>query len=293
MFVWFAVSLLLLAGWWLRIGKEKGGFGQSCPKKHWLSIFDVGLVGLVYVGTNVLLNHFFGANDPSAREQLNNRTLGGLIGWQFLMAGIILLVAKWRFEAGLRGFWGKATQLKRTLLLAGVYFIAATGLTLLTLEVTVWICQWFGYEQVQRHVLLEMLSDNPPLLTKVLLVLSAAVGASLMEELLFRGIIQNFLVGFVVHGRKPVAGPNPEADGPTELLNKGELWQTGRWIGIMMTSVLFAITHNDPQHMPALFVLGMFLGYLYEKHGNLPAVILVHGLFNSMAVIGTLSQNGG
>lgn len=291
MYVWFAVSLLLLAGWWLRIGKEKGGFGQSCPKKHWLSIFDVGLVGLVYVGTNVLQNYFFGGNDPSSPEQLN-RSLGGLIGWQFLMAGVVLLVAKWRFEAGLRGFFGKSTQVKRTLLLAGIYFVAATGLTLLTLEVTVRICQWFGYEQVQRHVILEMLSDNPPFLTKVLLVLSAAVGASLMEELLFRGIIQNFLVGFIVHGREPAAGLDAEADGPIGELNKGELWQTGRWIGIMMTSALFAITHSDSQHMPALFVLGVFLGYLYEKHGNLVAVILVHGMFNSLAVIATLSQNG-
>ena len=116
MFVWFAVSLLLVAGWWLRIGKENAGFGQSYPKKHWLSIFDLALVGLVYVGTNALLSCFLGTDDPSSPEQLN-QNMGGLIGWQFLIATVVLLVAKWRFEAGLKGFFGKNTRIKRTLLL--------------------------------------------------------------------------------------------------------------------------------------------------------------------------------
>ncbi len=289
MYVWYAVSLLLLAVWLLRTSGKNRGFSQSCPKKHWLSIFDLALVGLVYVGTNALL--VLGADEPSSPEQLN-KNMGGLIGWQFLMAGVVLLVAKWRFESGLRGFFGKTAQAKQTLLLTGIYFVAATGLTLLTLEVTVRICQQFGYEQIQRHAILKMLADDPPLLTKILMVISAAVGAALMEEVLFRGIIQSFLVGFIVRGRGRVAGLNAEIDGPTGIPATSKLWQPGRWIGITMASALFAISHSNPQHMPALFALGMFLGYLYERHGNLIAVILVHCLFNSLPLIGTLSQSG-
>ena len=44
--------------------------------------------------------------------------------------------------------------------------------------------------------------------------------------------------------------------------------------------------------MPALVVLGLVLGYNYERTGRLTAPILIHSLFNAFMTISTLAQAG-
>jgi membrane protease YdiL (CAAX protease family) len=64
----------------------------------------------------------------------------------------------------------------------------------------------------------------------------------------------------------------------------------GAWIAILISSGLFAATHADTGHWPALFVLGVCLGYAYEKSGSLFRPIFIHSLFNATSIIAVLNQ---
>jgi membrane protease YdiL (CAAX protease family) len=56
------------------------------------------------------------------------------------------------------------------------------------------------------------------------------------------------------------------------------------WLAIVITSLAFALLH-PAWSWPAIFVLAIGLGYLYERTGNLWAPITVHLLFNSLETL--------
>ena len=64
----------------------------------------------------------------------------------------------------------------------------------------------------------------------------------------------------------------------------------GAWPAIAISSLLFTMTHADAGHWPALFVLGICMGYAYEKSGSLFRPIFIHSIFNAISVIATLNQ---
>ncbi|MCY2927684.1 MAG: CPBP family intramembrane metalloprotease [Planctomycetota bacterium] len=86
-----------------------------------------------------------------------------------------------------------------------------------------------------------------------LIFLSAALLAPLTEEVFFRGFIQSTL-------RRITVSP---------------------WLAITITSVLFGLMHvvDQPAAVPSLVILGMVLGYNYERTGRLLAPILLHVFF--------------
>ena len=71
-------------------------------------------------------------------------------------------------------------------------------------------------------------------------------------------------------------------------VEKIEVGSGVRWIAIAVTSLLFAASHGNWQHLPALWVLGMFLGYSYERRGTLAVPILIHVLFNALPIVVTM-----
>jgi len=113
---------------------------------------------------------------------------------------------------------------------------------------------------VGHEALREMQNTNAPD-RLAMLILGAVVVAPILEEILFRGVVQTGL------GR---------------LLG----WKK-RWRIVLIASLLFAMTHTDValwQTIPALAVLGFVLGYLYERHGSLLPCILAHAGFNAFNI---------
>lgn len=110
---------------------------------------------------------------------------------------------------------------------------------------------------VQPHTLLTML-QSVSMGWKLTVALSAVILAPVVEELLFRGLLQSMLRRYL---------NNP-------------------WHAVLLTSGIFALFHaNTPQNIPALFVLGAVLGYNYERCGRLWPAILTHMLFNGAMVL--------
>ena len=88
-------------------------------------------------------------------------------------------------------------------------------------------------------------------------VLSIALLAPLLEELLFRGAIQGQLQTMI---QKP-------------------------WVAIIISSFIFGVVHMNPAQIPFAFLLGMLFGWLYYRTGSLLPGIIGHVLNNSVATI--------
>lgn len=111
--------------------------------------------------------------------------------------------------------------------------------------------------KVGQHQELEVLTAHPQMSLKISVAIVAVLAAPLVEELLFRGLLQTLIRSYI--GRP--------------------------WVSVILTSILFSIVHENYAHWPALFVLSLAIGYAYEKSGSLWQALFMHALFNGMSVV--------
>ena len=86
-------------------------------------------------------------------------------------------------------------------------------------------------------------------------LLSIALLAPILEELLFRGAIEGYLLR---EGRSP-------------------------WGAIVVSSLIFGVVHMNPAQIPFAFLLGMMFGWLYYRTESLLPGVVGHVLNNSVA----------
>jgi len=92
-------------------------------------------------------------------------------------------------------------------------------------------------------------------LNLVTMFLALTVAAPVVEELLFRGFLQNALTKYV-----PI------------------------WGAILLSSFLFALVHLQPYAIPGLMSLSIAFGYLYHRTGSLRSNIILHMANNAFAL---------
>jgi membrane protease YdiL (CAAX protease family) len=108
----------------------------------------------------------------------------------------------------------------------------------------------------KAHALLVVFGNAHSPMMRALVVFTAVIAAPLAEESFFRGSLQTFF-------RYALKQP---------------------WAAVLLTSLVFAVVH--PFWMwPEIFFLGVCLGYLYERMGNLWATVTLHALFNLAAIL--------
>ena len=90
----------------------------------------------------------------------------------------------------------------------------------------------------------------------VLLVLVVVVGAPLVEELAYRGLLQGAF---------------------TRRLND--------WIGVVVVAAWFAVIHFQPVEIPGLFVVGIVLGVCTLRTGRLGLSVVAHLAFNATGLV--------
>ena len=179
----------------------------------------------------------------------------GMLG-QLLALIAAVIIGKSCFRWGLRRGMG----------VSGRHWIFDTGRSVLGLLAVLPIC--YGLVMLCTYLMEQCLPDEihpHSALTalrgmgfcgKTLIAVSAIILAPLVEEFFFRGLLQSMLRKYI----KP-------------------------WPAILITSILFVAVHNEPQNMPALFVLSIVLGYNYERTGRLFSPILIHALFNGIMIV--------
>ena len=114
----------------------------------------------------------------------------------------------------------------------------------------------FGDDEIEKRA--RELYGNPSSASLVLLIVVVVVGAPLVEELVYRGLLQGAL-GRTLH-------------------------QWRGWLAMVLVAALFAVVHFSPVEYPGLFLVGLVLGICALRTGRLGMGILTHAAFNAAAL---------
>ena len=101
-----------------------------------------------------------------------------------------------------------------------------------------------------------------PILGVILAYTAVAIVGPVVEELIFRGLLTAAM-------RRRFAAVR------TALL----------------TSLLFAVAHFIPRVMPAVFLLGLALAFVYERIGSTTPGVLIHCLYNGIALTAAVTTH--
>lgn len=180
-----------------------------------------------------------------------------------LHGGTLLLVAVLLRAHGLgwRAAFGFARPgLARTVALAVGGVLVALPVALVLQQLSALGMKTVSVEP-EVQVVVQTLQETQTLQQRVFFAFVALVGAPVVEELIFRGILY----------------PAVKQQGWPRLA----LWGT---------SLLFALTHANTATFLPLTFLALVLVFLYERTGNLLAPILTHSLFNAANYFALLYQ---
>ena len=185
-----------------------------------------------------LMNNGGDVNAFTGTESNNN-----IVGFTMMLSGIAMIWHLIHFKYvkfNLKSFGevsGKTIALSIPLIVAGMIFINLCS-------------EFIGLPDMMQDTFRAM-SRN------VFGIISIAIMAPLVEELLFRGAIQGHLLR---KGMKPV-------------------------YAILIASAVFGIVHMNPIQIPFAFAIGMIFGWLYYRTGSVVPGMIGHFINNSIATI--------
>lgn len=256
-------GVLLLASWLLKTSLGRTALIHAPVRRNTMGPLVLLVVLLIWQGPAVIAlvlvePHLDGMADWQQWLIKNMvMTWGGL-----LASACFVLIAGLTFVRGYKGLGLGVRRIHRDLASAVAILFTIWPVVLAMIAVTMRIGQKIqGPEyKMDQHQELELLVNHPQWPLALSVIVMAVIVAPLVEELLFRGILQTLVRSYV--GRP--------------------------WLSVFVCAGLFASVHANPEHWPALFVLGIGLGYAYEKSGSLWQAIFVHALFNGTTVFSYL-----
>lgn len=169
-----------------------------------------------------------------------------------VVQALMIVPAWWWSVRKYRVSW-RALGLRRFPWIRGLAFMALGLLTILAINL--------GWAWVMERFELEGQPDLVPLFGEglggfLVAFIAAAIVAPVAEELLFRG--------FLYRGLR-------------------DRW--GIIAGAVVSSVLFALFHLVPGVIPAIILMGLVFAALYELTDSVWPPILLHGVYNGLAIV--------
>lgn len=152
-----------------------------------------------------------------------------------------------------------------------------------------------------QHPIIKLLRETPSPMFFAICGVMAIFVAPIVEEFLFRVIIQGWLENVAAYwktgdeARERLNYPQVVLGGNMPILSDAETGEpTGNesefelrpsWWPIVVSSLLFAMAHlgNSTDPIP-LFVFACGLGYLYQRTHRILPCIIVHALLNSISM---------
>ncbi|HUU15887.1 MAG TPA: CPBP family intramembrane glutamic endopeptidase [Sedimentisphaerales bacterium] len=280
------LGLIILTRWLLKTSLGRKALADSVPRRNNMPVYLPFVPLFICFGT------------VSLTASITHRVFGDLQGWESnfldnliiciseLMAIVVIIfLARVHFARRLKGFGLNVKTIVKDFFAAFVNLLTVWPLITAAILLTIFFGEqiWGQEYQMQQHQQIKLITEYPQLPLRIMIFIVAVVIASLFEEMLFRGLFQTTIRSyFEARFRSPIARGTGHEDRVTD--------RYGAWVAILISSGLFAATHADTGHWPALFVLGMCLGYAYEKSGSLFRPIFIHSLFNATSIIATLNQ---
>jgi membrane protease YdiL (CAAX protease family) len=261
-------GVTILAYWLLNTSLGKNALADSIPRRNSMPFFVPFAVMFVS----------FGITAPAT--SLAEIFVNDSSGWQVIFLGnlffcicelisivAIIFMAYIYFPRRLKGFGLNIKTIVKDFFLAAVNLLSIQPVIMAAMILTITLggLIWGRDYHMQQHQQLEMITQNPELPLRIIIVVGAVLIAPVFEELLFRGLFQTMARSFLVT-------------------------RYSAWSAILVSSVLFSMTHVNAGHWPSLFVLSLCIGYSYEKSGSLFRPIFIHAIFNAISVISALNQ---
>ena len=193
-------------------------------------------------GGDVPLDDMLSAGNPLDHPVLQSYAVDAM-GWGlFLAAAAMLLFIHKTGLFRLRAALLRSVSLKPLLLSVALVFSAIFALNIFV--------QWFPLED-------KLATQFDGLTHTFIGALTVSVLAPLLEEVMFRGAIQGYMMRRV---RNP-------------------------WLAIVMASLVFGIFHMNPVQTVYAAMLGLVLGWIYYRTCSLLPVIAGHVLNNTLATL--------
>jgi membrane protease YdiL (CAAX protease family) len=253
-------GVVILAVWLVR---DRGPLAlRGCPvrRNRLPFLLPVALIGLwiFLMGLADGLKLLVLSHAPENLQMLFS--YGSMMLIYLFLIGLMLALARTGFARGIRGL-GLGLRLgtiPRDIGMALVNLLACYPLVLLAVAAVVFAGQHLAGPnfQFEKNPALKDFTESPSLTLTITLAVFTIGFVPVFEELLFRGMLQTTLRGYL-------ARP---------------------WPAILITAVLFALLHPQT-HWPALFILGCAFGYAYEKSGSLLRAIFFHAAFNGVNIL--------
>jgi len=262
------LGILLFALWLLRTSFGTKALVNSPNRRNNMPLivpFILFIVSFGIIVTGEYLSQKYFYHLPNWQFILMSNFLTGIGGLVSIV--VILILAKIFFVRGIKGFGLNIKTIHKDFPAAFINLLAIWPIMLVVITLTMFFAKIIkGPDyQLQPHQELISISENPVLWARIAITVTAIIVTPFLEELLFRGLLQTTFRS--VMRTKHAA-----------------------WIAIALTSVIFAMMHAIPTHWPTLFVLGLCMGYSYEKSGSLYRPIFIHAIFNAISIIGVWIQ---
>lgn len=271
---YLAAGLTVLLTLWYSGLLQRDTFNDAPPRKAGLAFPDLFIGGWLLLGCSVILVrpafHLAGVKFNLDGEPVTagDAAVAALVGQLVTQLPVVLFILfRLRRTAGGMSQFGLVTSRPdRDMLAGGMGVLAALPLTAAASAVAIIVSLLLHHEvpQVGHRMLQQMMaSDDGKALA--MMMGSAVLVAPVLEEIIFRGLVQTTLLHWTT--------------------SQGE---AKRWSIIIIAAGIFAAIHAgaaQPHTMPALFVLGLVLGWLYEYSGSLLPCVLLHMAFNVFNIV--------
>ncbi len=244
-------------------------FDDLPPRRAGLTAIDVLIAMLVFLAGGLLLQPILQrlGLDLEAPEDMTafESALMALIGQavvQLPVAAVVVGLSLSRV-GNLREF-GLPMRIEARQISAGLLALVVAAPMVMGVTVIMQIVSLLLGQEVPTvgHDLLRLLMESQDARATAMMLVSAVILAPLLEEIVFRGLLQTVFL---------------ESIG----------W-TARWPAILSAAILFALVHGGVaarQALPGLFVLGVVLGWLYERYNSLWPSIVLHMAFNVVNIL--------
>jgi uncharacterized protein len=216
------------------------------------------LVTAVIIGVVLAINHSAaGANGQTPNIDPTAITKDGVvIMWGLVASAAIQLALMWLYlrkgdrlqQIGLTHF-GRLSLGKTVALAVG----AVAAATIFNYVYATFVIPGMPMQDDMAKILASI--PRTPL-NMTIGFLAIAGAAPLIEELLFRGLLQKSLAH-----KMPI------------------------WAAITLSALVFSLVHMQPYAIPALMAIGAAFGYIYHKTGSLRVTIILHMINNAVALI--------
>ncbi len=221
----------------------------------WFMVGQVVLVNLLASGLMIFLMLFMSGNVESVESRFMNSSLNmAITGLCYMITNIIIFLIGCKVTDIDKSSLFKTQNLKFTTMLR--YIVIAIFLQMFSAMsanfISTAIDEAFGVN------IYAMLEDTPVTLTTsklVVTIIYTCIIAPITEELVIRGFV---------------------------LKNLSRVSQT---FGIVVSSIVFALMHENLPQFILAFIVGVFLGYVAVKHNSIVPTIILHMIVNSTNMI--------